>query len=359
MRELPPEGPELLWAAAGLGQGFTSPVLANDVIYITGMDHETETGSLFALDMSGSLRWKRPYGPEWNGTYPGARSTPTVNEGRVYLMSGFGAVVCLDAGSGAVLWTREAAMDFAGPSPVKGFAEALLVVDEIVICTPGGPGATLAGLDKTTGQTVWQSEELSEMSAYCSPILVERGKTTLAVTIVEKSVVGFRPGSGEILWKLPIDEDEEDQNHSITPVYEDGLLYVTSGHKSGGQMIELSPDGLDAHVKWRDQVLNPGHGGVLFINGHIYGANARGRWICLDAADGKTSYEERGVGRGSLTSADGMLYCYGERGDLALAPVSPKAFTMTGSFEVELGDEQHWRTPLCMKGASTSGTAMS
>ncbi len=347
----PEAGLTPVWVAEGLGEGYTSVAVADGTLYTSGMVAEEGTGVLFAFDLAGAPKWRSPYGPEWTeGAYPGTRSTPTVDKDRVFIMSGHGRVLSFDARTGDESWSKDVATDFGGTPPVMGFAESLLVVDDKVICTPGGEDASLAALDKTNGKTIWTTKGFSEQSAYCSPILVERGGTRLIITITARSVVGIEAETGTKLWSHPQDPGAEDPNHAITPVYENGCIYATSGHGEGGQLLRLSPDGQSVTQVWTDSVLNALHGGVLAVDGHLYGASTKARWICLALDSGEVMYEERGVGRGSVAYAGGMLYCYGEKGTLALVPASPAGYKIASSFKVPHGEGQHWAHPVIAGG---------
>ena len=339
-----------LWTAEGLGAGFSSAAIARGRVYVTGMVEETGIGSLFCFDLEGKLLWKEEYGPEWTGTYPGPRSTTTLVKDRGYFMSGMGMVNCFEAETGHLVWKRDIHKDFPGIMPVMGFAESLLVVDGKVICTPGGEDASVVALDAATGETVWTSTGLSEQNAYCSPLHIERGGTHLMVTLLGKSLVGLDPETGALRWRHPFDVDAEDPNHSVAPVYAEGCLYITSGHREGGQMLALAEDGNSVRLLWEDAVLNTLHGGLLALDGYLYGANSKARWLCLAMADGSPQYEDRGVGAGSLIYAEGMLYCYGEKGKLALVKATPKGYETVSLFKVEQGSAQHWAHPSLSEG---------
>ena len=101
----PANGPEILWHFNGLGEGYSSPVFAGGKIYLTGM--EGTTGYLYCLSNNGKLLWKKPYGPEWSQSYPGSRSSPKIKGGKVYIMSARGRLVCMDAGDGSILWSKD------------------------------------------------------------------------------------------------------------------------------------------------------------------------------------------------------------------------------------------------------------
>ena len=165
LKKWPEGGPELLWSADELGTGFSTVSIAGGMIYTTGMiDKE---GVLFAFNLEGKLKWKETYGPEWTGSSPGVRSTPTVNEGNVYVTSGMGAVSCFDAKTSDKNWEVNVLNTFGGKYPSWGIADSPLIYDNKLICTPGGDKATIVALDKRTGQTIWSSESMGEKSSYC------------------------------------------------------------------------------------------------------------------------------------------------------------------------------------------------
>lgn len=345
LAQWPAEGLTPAWIAEGLGEGFSSAVIAGGKIYITGMIGGDKQGYLHAFDLDGKRLWSTPYGKEWDKTYPGTRYTPTIESGKAWLLSSHGVVCCFDAESGALLWQRDVAKDFGGTAPAMGFAESLLIDGDRLIVTPGGADASVVALNKMNGETIWTSKGLSDQSAYCSPISIERGGTRLIVTLVTATLAGLDPETGAVVWRMPFDETEELQNHAVAPVYADGLLYATSGHRKGGVMYELSAEGKAITQRWTDETLNNHHGGVIFLDGHLYGSTMNGRWVCLRATDGAVKWEERGVGKGSVTFAEGHFYCYSEKGTLGLAEASPDSHAPVSAFEVGQGEGVHWAHP--------------
>ncbi|MHC5076801.1 MAG: PQQ-binding-like beta-propeller repeat protein, partial [Planctomycetota bacterium] len=107
--------------------------------------------------------------------------------------------------------------------------------------------------------------------------------------------------------------------------------------------------------KWVNEVLDNHHGGVVLVDGYIYGSNwrgnPRGNWVCVEWETGKVMYETTWIGKGSIIFADGMLYCYEEKkGTVALVEPSPEGFNIISSFQVTLGDEEHWGHPVVCDG---------
>lgn len=358
LKEWPEEGPELLWSATGLGKGFSSPSISNGVLYVTGTEGSIE--SLSAFDLSGNPKWKKEYGKAYTKSFPDARCTPTVVENSAYVVSGTGEVVCFEAASGSIKWSVQAFDKFEGKHGSWGIAESPLVVDNKVIYTPCGKKTTVVALDRETGQTMWTTESVGGQSGYVSPILVERGGMRLIVTVTGTYILGINVESGEIVWqvdysKLPPPDGGGNDINIVTPVYYDGRIFVTSGYDHTGVMLELSADGKDASVVWLSPDLDTHHGGVVLVDGHIYGSNwinnNAGNWVCVDWDSGKTMYEKEWFSKGSIVSAEGMLYCYEEKkGNLALVKVSPEDFTIVSSFRITQGKGQHWAHPVINDG---------
>jgi len=349
-KEWPEEGLKPVWVVEGLGKGYSSAAVAGGMLFTTGMVGEKNEGLLTAIDLAGKVKWQTSYGPDWDQMHPGARSTPTVHGDRLYELSGVGRLFCLDKKTGAIQWTRDLTKEFDGEAPRCGFAEAPLIYKDKVICTPGGKDAALVALDKKTGKTLWTSAGFSDQSAYCSPILIERGGNCLVVTITARHVAGLDANTGNVIWTQPFDTKAEDPNHSVAPVYQDGRLYLTSGHGEGGRMFEISPDGRQATLRWTDTTLNTLHGGLVLIDGYVYGSNSRNRWVCLELKSGQVMYETNGVGMGSVAYADGMLYCYGDKGTLALVRTTPRAHELLSRFKVTQGEGPHWAHPVISGG---------
>jgi outer membrane protein assembly factor BamB len=351
LKSWPAEGPKFLWSVDGLGMGFSTAVVADGLVYTTGLI-DTE-GMVFAFDLQGGQKWKKSYGPGWAGSHPGARTTPTVDSESLYVISGVGTVVSFDSKTGRKRWSVDTLKRFGGLNVNWGISESVLTDGDKVICTPGGEDATVVALDKRSGETVWTSKGLSDKSGYCSAILVERGGKRLIVTITGRSIVGIEAETGTVLWEHTnkLHKGEPRKVNPNSAVYHDGCIFVTSRFV-GGTQLKLSADGGSVTKVWDNESLDVHHGGVVVVDGYVYGANTkRNGWMCLDWGTGKVMYEQAWLGKGSVTYADGMLYCYEEKaGTVALVKASPKGFDIVSSFVVTGGTDEHWAHPVVCDG---------
>jgi len=200
LKKWPEGGPKLAWSAKGLGKGFSSATIVNETVYVTGMDDQNQ-GYLFAFNMDGSPKCKTAYGPELEKRGPAVPGTPVIDGDRIFLMTGFGKLITFEAATGKVLKTIDLLEQFGAEQAKFGFAECVQVDAKNVICTPGGPDASLVALNKNTGETVWQTKGLSQPTAYCAARIINHGGKQLLVTMVEKALVAVDPDTGKVLWQ--------------------------------------------------------------------------------------------------------------------------------------------------------------
>ena len=92
-------------------------------------------------------------------------------------------------------------------------------------------------------------------------------------------------------------------------------------------------------------------GGAVLVNGYLYGSGDSYRsWKSLNWQTGEKGYDSTNVGNGVVIYADGNLYCYSQRGELAMVPANPREFVVTGRTRISLGSGQHWAHPVIHKG---------
>ncbi len=346
LKSWPAEGPTMLWQYDQLGEGYSSAAIANGKIYITGsIDGQ---GTLFVLDMNGKLFTKKVYGKEWTTNYVGARCTPTISEGKIYLYSGEGNLVCMDQATLDILWTKSIITDFQGENLRFGISESPLVVDDKVIITPGKVNNVVA-LDKKTGKVIWTCKGEGDLAAYCSPLYLGDQKVPQIVTIMGKHVLGIDAKTGEKLWSHAYNNQRD--IHPNTPIYADNMLLCVYGYGKGSIMLRLSDGGRKVEQVWENQELDSKFGGAVKIGDYAYASGDNNRyWFCVDWKTGNTKYKEKGLAMGNVIYADGMLYCYSDKGEMALVKATPEKFDIVSQFPITLGTEQHWAHTVIHKG---------
>jgi outer membrane protein assembly factor BamB len=343
-------GPQLLWSFDGLGEGHTSAAIANDKVYVTGMTDST--GVLYVFDVQGKLLNKKAYGLEWNTNWNGTRSTVHVNDGKLYIFSGRGVLSCLDEKTLNVVWSKDVLNDFDGRNIMFGMTESPLIVDDVIYITPGGETYNMVALNKNTGELIWSSKGIGKPSTYCSPLYISGLDIPVVVNAIDSCLVAFNAKTGEKLWDV---EQKNPHGHSPnTPYFEKGLLFTSSGGGLGSMQLRLTPCGHNFEKVWTNELDNK-MGGFVKIGDYIYSSGEKNRyWYCVDWKTGETKYKDSQLGVGNVIANvignDAMLYCYSDKGDLALVKASPEKFDIISKFKITLGTDQHWAHPVIYKG---------
>jgi outer membrane protein assembly factor BamB len=355
LRSWPEGGPELVWAAEGLGEGYSSVAVVGGRVYTTGMNG-AKREELTALGADGKRLWSAEYGKAWTRSWAGAKSTPTVVGERLYVVSTTGEVACLDAGKGEVVWASDPGRDYEPMVKPWGTAESPLVTGGKVIFTCGGRKASVLALDARDGKVVWASKALGDKRAFCSPIAVERGDGGVAVVGATGNYIwAVDSADGSVLWTFAYTDKygggrRATDNNTNTPIWSEGHVYVTSGYDKGGVKLRPGADWRSVEEVWHDPVLDSHHGHAVLAGGFLYGAtwinNRKGTWACVDWRTGKARWEEAWETKGCVIWAEGMLYCLEEKGGrLALVEASPEGWKERGSFVLPKGKGMAWAHP--------------
>jgi outer membrane protein assembly factor BamB len=335
LKAWPEAGPPLLWTATGIGEGYASVTVAEGLVCTAGDIDKLNV--VTALDLAGKPLWRFENGAVWQQPVPGARCTPTIDRGRIYHLNGHGSLVCLDAKTGQKQWGRDLVAELGGRGGGYGYAESLILDGDRLICSPGGDTA-MAALDAKTGETVWKSPSAGEPAGYATPILAECQGLRLLLTMSERSLIGINADTGDLLFRFEHVNPRYVAN-CVTPVYHDGHVFISCGYGVGSVLLKITVADGKASVEpvWRNEALDNRHGGVVLLNGFLYGASqqsSKGKWCCLEWETGRLVYAADGVGEGSLTVAEGMLYILSERGRMGLAKASPAGHEVVSQFSL-------------------------
>ena len=354
LKAWPADGPKLRWTAAGLGKGYSSVTIAGGLIYTAGMTDKRTY--VIALDPNGAEKWRRLNGRSWETTlryamaYGGARATPTYDEGRLYHLGETGRLACLDANSGSELWTLDLFERFDAKTPKYGLAESVLIDGDRLICSPGGAKGYIVCLDKNTQRLIWANTEIKGDTGYSSPVIAEFGGFRQILSVNAKAVFAVDANDGRLLWSVP--HENMRQNNVADPIFHKGHVYASSGYGRGSILIRLKADGKEIKTEqaWASKLMDNHHGGVVLVDGYLYGSGHQSQgWFCLEFMTGGQAWNAKG--KGSLTYAEGMLYCLDENGTMALVEATPKAHRLVSSFRVPKGGTGlYWAHPVVCGG---------
>lgn len=355
LTQWPEKGPTLLWKATGLGGGYSTPSVAGGRIYLMG----SKAGEEFLLTLDakdGKRLWETKIGavgkPNQRPSYPGTRSTPTVDGEHIYALGSDGDLACVDK-AGKVVWHKHLVKDFGGGSGTWAYAESPLIDDDALVCTPGGAQAALAALNKKTGDVIWKAQVSGGgEAAYASAIVADAAGQKQYVQFLRNGVVGVSAKAGKFLWRY--DKIGGSTNCS-TPIFHDGCVFSSVGGTgtTGCALLRLNADGggVSAQQVYLIKTLSNHHGGVVRVGNALYGTNNAGL-VCLDFKSGDVKWQERGVGKGAVSAADGHLYVRGERsGDVALVEATPAGYKEKGRFsQPDRSERNAWPHPVIADG---------
>ena len=241
-----------------------------------------------------------------------------------------------------------------------GISESPLVVDNMVIASPGGKKASMVAFSASDGKVIWEAEPIEPQPQYINPLLIEYAGKKIIVTVMGTDIFAVDSKDGKILWKINYPAINAAtgrvmKNHAITPVYRDGYILIANGYNWVALKLKLSADGNSAEVVWENRNFDPQMGGVVLLGDNIYGSNHMSspvnNWVCVDWNTGKTLWTSKWYNQGSVISADGMLYLYEEKsGHVALAKPGSQKLDIISEFQIAKGEGPFWAHPVISNG---------
>jgi outer membrane protein assembly factor BamB len=342
---------------SGSGTGNSSPVLYNGKIYISGRKDSLEYISCFSL--TGELYWQKVFGKAWYKSYPDSRSSPTIEDGKIFLISGSGEVACHDAETGDRIWRVDADSLYDGEIWIHGVSESPLLTETGVIYTTGGDENSMIALDKDSGNLLWKSKSLGGARGYASHILITHNEIPMIIAQTSRHAMGVNPEDGDILWSHDLFQyhvNEMGQGNNInSPFYLDGKVFITSGYDHPGILFELSDDGRSVDILWMSYDIDVHLGGFILADGNLYASNWEnnrlGKWVCVDWNTGELNWEQDWYCKGSIIMAENLLYIYEEKsGHAGLLNPNPEKFDLISEFQMKGGAGPHWAHPAIYEG---------
>ncbi len=335
LKEWPKAGPRLAWQAKDIGDGYSTPSVVGNRIYLLsnrGLDNEF-VQALSTQD--GKQVWAARLGkvgnPDQMPSFPAARSTPTMDGGLLYALGSDGDLACLETANGKIRWRKNLRADFGGHPGQWAYSESPLVDGDALVVTPGGAQATIVALNKKTGETIWKSAVPGgDDAAYASVIIVDAGGRKQYVQFLAKGLVGVDARTGQFLWRY--DATGKGNTNIPSPVASNGFIYTSQGRGPGGLVrLTAAGPGVAAEQVYLQRGLPNSNGGSVVVGAIHYGTTAEGL-VAADWATGKVLWQDAGTGGGAILYAENRLYIHGENGEMILAEATPEAYREKGRF---------------------------
>jgi len=355
LKSWPTDGPTTVWETEIVGNGYSSPIVTDEFVYVTG--EIDSLGYLFKLNQNGKEVWRTSYGGEWTTNFAGSRGAPTLAGHLIYVCSGLGDIACIDTETGKEIWSKNMLRDFDGVSPRFGFSQALVVNDDLIYCQPGGAEHNVVALNRMTGDLVWSSRCKGERPGYNSPQLFEWNKRTILATFSAYHLLGLDAQTGELLWtheqtntKPEEREPGKGDTHANTILFDNGSVYYSAGDGNCGVKLQLSDDRTALEQIWATSDLDNYMGGVVKLDNRIYASSHRkNQFIAIDCETGAQTDSLR-LGRGCTIFADSLLYFYGDKGTVSLINPAADGLKTISSFKLKKGTKEHFAHPVIHKG---------
>jgi len=347
LKSWPAGGPKLVWKTTGLGEGYSSFSVAAGRLYTQGQRSGTQY--VMAFDVTtGKKLWEVENGrayEERRGNGP--RGTPTIDGDRLYALAADGSLACLDNKTGKKIWGFNIVTKYSGDVPHWGISESPLIDGARVIVQPGGSGASIVALDKMTGKEIWKSA--GDPAAYSSAVLAQVGGIKQLLHFTSQGAVGLRADNGEQLWRYT--QVSNRTANIATPIYRNGHAFFSSDYGTGAALLKLDsdPSGKRAQEIYFTREMKNHYSSSVLIGQHLYGFSSS-ILTAMKFDDGSVAWRDRSVGKGSVISADGMLYAQGENGTIALVEASPTAYKELSRFSITIGGYPLWTLPVIADG---------
>lgn len=358
--EIPESGLPVKWRIPIAG-GYAGPAVADGRVFV--FDYVASSGDavndpnartaltgqerLLVLDENtGKELWRYEYDCPYSISYPaGPRCTPTIDDGRVYLLGCEGDLNCLNAETGELIWKRNFTTDLGAAVPLYGFCAHPLVDGDLVYCMVGGDGQGVVAFDKRSGEVRWKALDAS--GSYCPPSIIQSGGVSQLIVFHATGVVSMDPSNGNVHWTVDLAPQYE---MSVTRPMIDGNLMYASAIGSESVMLRLNTNRPAVRELWRgerDVSVYCSNSTPLFVDGIVYGTDCHdGSLIAVQAKDGKRLWktfqptkpdEERFVAHGTafisrLGNSD-KYFLFGETGHLILATLTARGYQEHGRFQ--------------------------
>lgn len=332
-------GAKVLWKTS-VGAGYSSVSIKGDRLFTMG--HKDNNDTLYALDpKDGKVVWQHSY-PCEAGSFPGPRATPATDGKLVYSFSREGLLLCLDAATGKVKWSKPLMQEFGAKNLKWGFAGSPVISGDKLLVNAGEYGAVL---NRNTGAKIWASP--AGTGGYASPVEYSVGGKACLALFGSKAIYGVDLETGRKLWSRPW-ETSYDIN-AADPIVSGNRMFISSGYNKAGCVIDVS--GAQPREIWLNKNMKNQFSSCVLINGFLYGFDGnvgKGSLKCVEFDTGEEKWSQK-IGFGALSAAGDTLIALNESGDLFMVKASPGKYEELASARQVL-EKTCWTAPVLCRG---------
>jgi PQQ enzyme repeat. len=344
----PASGLNLLWRQP-CGGGYSSFAIAHGWAFTLEQRRDNETAVAYDFK-SGREIWKCAWPDRFQEYFSeeGPRSTPTFDDGKVYVLGAMGELRCLDASTGKVLWSKNILVENHASVPTYGIASSPLVVGEkVIVQSVGGNGKSVLCYDKRDGKLIWTI--LDDATGYASPALVNLAGQDQIIVCAETRTLSLSVEDGKVMWEIPWRV-----LHNQMPIAQAVLLstnrfLLSAGYFTGCAAVEVTKtsSGFTARAVWQNKNLKNKFTSSVFYQGYVYGLD-EDILTCIDAANGERKWKDGRYGYGQLLLASGHLIILSGEGELALVKATSERHEELARFQAING--KTWNHPAIADG---------
>lgn len=340
----PAEGLPLLWKQP-IGGGYASFVVAEGMAFTIEQRRRQEIVAAYDVE-TGREIWTHGWDAEFKESMggDGPRATPTWEAGRLWSLGAEGDLICFEAKTGKVNWSKNILKDNGADNLQWGMSGSPLIVDDKVVVLPGGrSGKSVVAYNKLTGAPVWRA--LNDKQAYVSPMLVTLAGKRQILVVTANRIVGLGVEDGAQLWDSSWNTDMG-INVSQPIVVDANHFFISSGYGKGAALVEVtsSGGGLTARKLWEKvtKAMNNKFNSSVLHEGYAYGLD-EGILACVDVKTGEQRWKGGRYGYGQVILASGHLVVITEEGELVLVKATPDKHTEVARFSAIEG--KTWNYP--------------
>lgn len=353
------EAPRLLWRIP-MGAALSSLTIQGGRVFTQARRADGGQDREFAVALdaaTGKELWMANLGvadyPNGGvGDDDGPRSTPVLDGDRVYVLTSYLRLFCLEAATGREIWRRDFPVELGAPVIAWQNAASPLLQGDLILLNANAGNRRLMAVRKSDGTTAWQAHD--EAMTQSTPVAADLAGVPQVVFFTQTGLVSVRPANGALLWRFPL---WNATSIAASPVAAGDLVYGSAAYSSGSGVVRVAPtaQGAQATEVWKRRGANQNHWATpVYHDGYLYGVYGSGELSlrCVEAATGTNTWRSQDdwrqpdyIGFGSVLKAGGFLLTLSASGRVGLSALDPTRHREIDHFQAFTRSPKCWNNP--------------